>query len=309
MRSWRIGGLLTFGGLWSISGRFALLNVAINVDQGHVIAGAVSLKWIEWARWTPLFIALILLLNQRGIKRWMTLLVGMLCTWTASPRSGFFLDHLQIGKPTDEAPLGRPDIGVSTNTADPNSPDFSVELDGQGTTLLSGIPWHCSREVRPKWRSMRRAMAAIRLNANDTMMALKPHWSELLNRGVGRLTFVGKSDAKTSGPLSQHITYPAVHFFLDPHPAEAVEGIIDNGEVKWIDQAPEQNEACAIWVSDDTKLQSLFDIGQQWTRPNTNCGDRLFLIRGDRPETGKWSAPIPCPAQFSSDMASEDKTE
>ena len=152
-------------------------------------------------------------------------------------------------------------------------------------------------------------MAAIRLPADETISVLEPHWEQLLSRGISRLSLLGMSKSPTMGPLAKHLSYPAVHFYLDPKPPEATEAIVTKGKLQWVSEEPSDSESCVFWVSNDTDIQSLFDIGQNWSRPNTSCNDRLFLVIGQRPASAKWFPPIPCPQQFRREMAIDDKTE
>ena len=222
--------------------------------------------------------------SSRKIKLF-TLLFSMVSMWISSPSLTLYLNKISFSEAHHDAPQAEEALGYTQKSIDPFSPTFKFDLDNQAAKTVSENDWWC--DSRPRAPQFPRLNIALSLSKSIYLSDIQKELSEIFSRGITQIGLLGQvKTTKALPPLNRHTQNPTISWKFDPPPPSARRGYIDDNQLVWEHSVPTKN--CQIWISWQTKVDLLFQVGEEAQKECQN----LFLILSKPSEN--WVPPILC---------------
>ena len=206
------------------------------------------------------------------------------------PPAWYHLRNVPIGLAHPNAPVGKPSIGFALPAANPESHEFSKQLDLQGSIYWKRAQWWCNSEPTEDWRTKKRESSGI--TAPSTLQLANIDFDQIFRRSTTRISLIGSSSPPLS-VLRKHTANPAVHLWIDQPPIGVRYGLFQNDEIEWLGpQGP--LDACMIWINKNNTFGGLFRTAEELK--SSQCKDGLFIALGDpKRKPYQWTVPFACP--------------
>ena len=310
------GWILLLGasiGTWFMDRRMSLILLCVTLGNGitemaltTVVQSLHTKKWtqaslwlfgIECVRWLPLVFFWHNINQRRKDTKYLsstTILMSLIALWISGPFVSLLIWAHPTSQPSTNVPSSLPALGMTLPVANPMSPNFASQLNAQGSTPLPKASWWCNTEAKPNWKSQHRAFTGIELPADLKLKDLRPHLFEIFQRGITHVGVLTKTtDSHWYPPLSKHLRYPVLNWYMTPPPTTARIAVIDTeGAIEWLRNG---DTHCTLSLSWENTIRDATNAHQLLVREH-QCAPNIFLsITASPRQQIKWEPPIPCP--------------
>lgn len=181
-------------------------------------------------------------------------------------------------------------LGVSVSPASISipidMPSIQQSLDAQGTEHIPSIRWWCNSTPRNNWKHAQRAYGVLAIEKTRRIEEILPIIPEIFARGITHIGIIGRNTMEYLPPLSWHMQYPVLSFFLDPPPADTQYSSVSTTNV-----ISTHTDNCTILLQPTDSIDALVQHTQQ-IQPY--C-DYLFLqFSTTNADDKDWHSPVSC---------------
>ena len=275
----------------------AITDVVHSLHRKNWTQASLWLIGIECVRWLPLLILWHRIGQRRDRIPYLsstTCLISLVALWLSGPFVSLLIWFQPAAQPTIAVPTTKTNLGMTLSIANPTNPEFATQLATQGSTPLPKANWWCRTVAKPNWKTQHRAFSGIELTADSDFLDLKPHLFEMFRRGITHIGLLTESiEHQWYPPLSKHLRYPALHWYMTPPPSTARIAVFDaKGAISWIRDG---DTHCALALSWETTIQEAVDAHYKLTTTH-QCEANIFLSIAKSPHHQfEWEPPIACP--------------
>ena len=283
----RMGMLVIFMGILSALHHYCIYESAAQLLFHNSISAAY---WLNVDLILYITTPFLIFYARPGKTFLRTCLIGLLGCYLLGPPPWYHLRDVPIGEAHPNAPRGTPSIGFAQPSANPESSDFSDQLDQQESYYRRTARWWCSAKATENWKTRKRESSGITARADLSLSSID--FQQIFRRSTTRVSLIGRANPPLSF-LKRHTRNPTVHIWLDPPPVGVRYGSLEHDSIQWLGpQGP--LAACFIWIGKENTFGGLFTTVEQLK--TNQCTDGVFVALGDpNGKPYKWTVPFACP--------------